>query len=924
MKLPLYTSTSTPIDDTEATHADPLCRRCDLGAAVEVACLSPAGEPGGVLLLGQAPTRKGHDTGRPWSNATERKLARLVKQFTGHDTPVAFDYAIKCPGSTAQDSIDACRGHLRATLDAVKPERIIAFGGAAAKALTGAGVPTGKVRKCWSRLGDGTPVLYMPEPYHVQANRILAQWFREDLEWAVTVDTASLVAPTEAEYTVVETEAEARRCYEHIAEGLHVFDVETYGKLNEPDFKIVSLASVRGGETNAWVWPEESLREGDPRRPWVERLLRDAQHVAHNAKYEHRSVLCHFGIDMGADATAVDTMISAKLLRADGLVGLDPLANLVGMGGHKAEAKEELAQKVKVLRALRRAADKDVPVKVETQTRVSPKTGKTQKRKVVVESRAPTQAERREQVIAAWAKPRTIGGERSTYAAQAKQLRDWDAQALLVDCPKITADWLHASLARGGEMSYAYGLIDRDVCHRYNALDTVSTSLLAAKLTPEVYDVQSFADVYDSHLGRAPWAVGWVETWGIKVDRTRLAELEVFFNETEAQLLAKIHAHKPGLNPGSTDQLAQFLFKDLKLRPLKTSQKTGKPSTDKVTLEHLRDSHPAIPLIQQWKSITKLNGTYARGLRGFICGDGRIRAHFNITGTETGRMSCSDPNMQTIPSRGEYAKRVKDVFVATAGYKLVQLDYKALEVRIAAMLSQDPVLLDVFARGGDPHRETAEAISEILWVTSFADCGGLTGDALAKEQKRRRDVCKTIVFGTLYGQGPAALAQGAGISEDEATRAQTAVLGRYRVLQKWIEKTAHKAARSGETWTWWAGARGRRRSVPDIGSTDNAVAGHGTRQSYNTPVQGTGSEFCLASLVQLVEWIHSDCIDAKLVMTVHDSLIFEVYEDDVPELVEQATRIMTSHESGGVLLDVDVEWGDSWGALEAYEMPEAA
>ena len=926
MNLPIYQDIATAaIDHVESIAFDSFCRRCSLGGAVgRTTCLKPVGKRGGVLVVGQSPSARVASSGRPWSSALERTVAGLVRGFAA-GARVAFDYAVRCSGGGASGA--ECLPYLKHSLEVVAPKRVLAFGAVAARSLVGSAAPH-NVRRSWSRLEDGAVVFCLPEPFHVQSNRVLMGWLREDIEWALTVDLEQLPEPELCDYQLVQTETEAERVVDDLIDQVTQIDVETYGVLGEGDFKVVSLSLTPEDDTeNSYVWPEHAMREGAPARRPLERLLRSGKLVAHNAKYESRACDAHFGIDL-RDSLVGDTMVWAKLLRADGAAGLGPLAWSVGMGGHKDEAQEALANAVKVLRGLRRAADARVPTAVEVEERINPKTGKTQRRKKVVESRAPSEQERRDQVVAAWAKPRTLNKQRTTYATEALS---WQGPHEVTSPPKITADWLHAALSRGSVWSYVYGLIEPELCQRYNARDTLSTALLAARQRPVVDSSDTFGRVWRSHLHAAPWAVGKVESWGVLASLKKLGEAERFFTQRADELLADIHAVKPGMNPASTDQLAELLYKDLKLPVLKKSRKTGKPSTDKPTLTALASSDDApekvrevVGKVLEWKSVTKLNGTYAKGLRAFIQSDGRIRCSLNIVGTETGRMSCSDPNMQTIPTRSEYAKRIKSVFAAPPGHKLVQLDYKALEVRIAAMLSGDPVLMEVFERGGDPHRETAEALSEVLWGNTFDTCGGLSGDDLTAEQARRRSVCKGVVFGTIYGQGPEALAAMTGLTAAEAERAQTLVMGRYRVLKRWITKTAAAASRTGETWTWWDGGRARRRPVPDIGDQDPGRASHGQRQSYNTPVQGTGSEFCVASLVAIVAWLVDSGFPAKLVMTVHDSLVFEVRDGHVDELIRNVARIMTGWESQGVDIAVDAEVGENWGDLAGYVIPAAA
>jgi DNA polymerase-1 len=851
--------------------------------------------------------------GRAWTGKAEQTLASKIRRMWGRDS-IAFDYAVRCPGTPSDKAIDACRSYLRHSVGVLKPSRVLAFGKAAAKSIAGFAVPTMKVRRSWMKLADGTPVFFFPEPVFATHNRVLSGWLTEDIEWALAVNVDELGDPTGLDFDIIETQLDAMYAVAKLRESTSppAFDVETFGVMGEPDFKIHSLAI--GGSTGFWVWPEEALRPGDPALAPLLEFLRTEKTRAHNAKYEIRSLLSYYGVDIGPEAIDGDTMIWAKQNRADGSGALGDLSNTVGMGGHKRVIDDEISTKLKVLRALRRAADKEVPTMTETETRVTA-SGRKQRRKVVVESRPPNSQEREEQVMAAWSKPRTVKGVKTTHAMQAIPPQDWSAVELLTDSPAITPDWLAAALSRGSDRAYVYGLIDREICYRYNALDTVATVFIGDAYREAIDEIPEFRKVYDSHLGRAPWAVGWVEQWGMQIDEQKLADLEVLFTEKLREHLAEIHKVAPGINPGSSQQLGKLLYEDLKLPVLKKTA-TQNPSTDKTTLTALGEYHPVVAHVLAYKEVSKLNDAYARGLRRFIRSDGRIHCNLNITGTETGRLSCSSPNMQTIPSRGQYAKLVKSVFGSAPGYKLIQLDYKTLEMRVAAMLSQDPVMIQIFIDGEDPHTRTAEMVSEMLWGSPY---GVEPPEGRTPEQKRRRDVCKWINFGTVYGQSPETLATMAGCTVPEAERGQEIVLGRFHVLKRWIADTERRALREGGTWTWWDGGRGRRRPIIDLGSSDPGTQGHGRRASYNTPVQGTGSEFCLASLVALVEWIHADGLDAKLVLTVHDSLIFECHEDDVDELVHQATRIMTGWNSAGVPLAVDVEIGDVWGDLKPWK-----
>ena len=284
--------------------------------------------------------------------------------------------------------------------------------------------------------------------------------------------------------------------------------------------------------------------------------------------------------------------------------------------------------------------------------------------------------------------------------------------------------------------------------------------------------------------------------------------------------------------------------------------------------------------------------------------------------------NCSSPNLHNQPSRGgDDAKMIKDCFIAQPGYALLQFDFSTLEIRIAAALSGDPVMIQTIKDNPDFHLATAMAIAPTVWGISAEQ---VLAEFLAGD-KTKRSIAKTINFGTLYGQSPYALAAqieaitGKPFSADDAQKAQDAILGRYRVLREWISDQKRRASKTGEAWTFWDGAPARRRPLYDIGYNSPKRSGTHMRSSFNTPIQGTGSDFCLMSLIAAEEYCRThygrDCFP---VMTVHDSILFEVKKDPLllDDVVYQIYRIMTGWYAWGVPLLVDVEGGPSWGSLK--------
>jgi len=359
------------------------------------------------------------------------------------------------------------------------------------------------------------------------------------------------------------------------------------------------------------------------------------------------------------------------------------------------------------------------------------------------------------------------------------------------------------------------------------------------------------------------------------------------------------------LDPDSNRSVATLLFDVLKLPPQKET-KMGKASTDAESLKALEGKHPVVADILEWRRLSKLDGTYATGILPHICPDGRIHPNLLLDGARSGRMSCSEPNMQNIPRDADSVegKMIRRCFAAAPGHLMVNVDYSQLEYRIAAMLSGDEAMIGVFERGEDVHLGTAKLICKMVW--------GIEPDAV---QKMHRTFAKTTNFALLYGMGDPALASRLGCSLGVARRVREAVLGRYPKLRRWIEERVRETARTGYAWTWWAGEKARRRSlyrVADRDGDDRVTAEH---SSYNSPVQGTGSDFLLASMAAVIDWIIGDGVPAVVCVPIHDALLMEVREDAVDEVVNRTKAIMTSWDSQGVPIVVDAEVGLSWGDL---------
>ena len=943
--------------------------------AADVVAAKLAEKSGGVLLVQAKPGRVG-DT-EPFQAGPWRKILDGVSD---RRDVVSADVVLR-DGATELD--DRHVEWLSWTIARQRPDLIIAFGAAAAEALLGDKPNTFKVRKCYAHLGDGTPVVCMPSVVgRVGANRFLKRWVSQDIAWAVSYDFPP--APVELVGKSVETIDDAWAAVRDIeARGGAAFDTETFGRMYTDEFKVVQLALSTAGMDFAYHWGPDAL---DPSSPLVEPLKWLLQRLpvdGHNLKYDVLAMWCHLGVR--ARHARWCTRLAAKIVRADTSARLGDQSYRVGFGGHKAEAAAAVHTAANIITRLRTAVDEPVETAWE-RVPYTTASGKARTKKVVTASRPPTDAEKVSRVHEQWAKVRSVNKVKTSWAA-------------LTGLPAPTQDWLTAVLGSGEAKSYAYGLIPQDVAERYVCRDTIATAWLVPLVDRELVNGQRHT--WDSFMYGVTTALAQIQYNGLPVSVERLQQLASILDRKEMdarRALARFvptpvdPSEKVDVNWNSTDQLRAILFtppdRVVKVAgvdvtgcwglPVVKPTKAGGASTERTVLEELarQTSHPAISPLLELREAVKLQSNYARGMIPFVGPDGRIHCTLTPMGAETGRCSCSGPNLQTIPSRSGLAQAVKSCYVAPAGYKLIQIDYSTLELRVMAFLSGEQSMIDSFVAGRDLHRDTARMISDVVWGNDFDTCGlgysfydliaEVDGDAavlyddrdgsvtvgergwtqahadavelamygrklargekadpvdrwaaLAKEQKARRKVAKVVNFASAYGQGPRSMAEQWGISEDEARNAQNAIMGKRRRLAAWFAKQKQLCRTRGFIDTWWDGLPSTRRWLVDIASNIDAHVGHAERAAGNTPVQGTGSHFCMASLVKLDEWIRRDGIDAEVILSVHDSGLFLVHEDDVQEFVHHAPRIMTQWDSMGCPIVVDVEIGDDWGHLEA-------
>ena len=344
-------------------------------------------------------------------------------------------------------------------------------------------------------------------------------------------------------------------------------------------------------------------------------------------------------------------------------------------------------------------------------------------------------------------------------------------------------------------------------------------------------------------------------------------------------------------NIASPKQLGEVLFEDLGL-PFKKKTKSGY-STSAEVLEELREKHPIIPLILDYRTLTKLNSTYVEGLLKVIREDGRVHSFFNQTETRTGRISSSDPNMQNIPVRKELGRMMRKFFIAKDGYTLLDADYSQIELRILAHACDDENLIGSFLSGKDFHAMTASKVFD------------MPIDFVTDEMRR---TAKIVNFGIVYGIGAFSLSNDLGVSVAEAKRYIEQYHATYPGVKKYMDKTVEDALKTGYVTTMY----GRRRYIPELVAKNKMVQAFGKRAAMNAPIQGTAADIIKIAMIRVYRRLKEEQLDARLILQVHDELIIEVSEKDKDKASQILSCEMTHAASLAVPLIADVNEGKSW------------
>ncbi|MDD5398832.1 MAG: DNA polymerase I [Dehalococcoidia bacterium] len=390
-----------------------------------------------------------------------------------------------------------------------------------------------------------------------------------------------------------------------------------------------------------------------------------------------------------------------------------------------------------------------------------------------------------------------------------------------------------------------------------------------------------------------------MEMNGVLLDRALLNEMSSSLGADMQRLEKDIYSavgHQFNIN--SPQQLSGVLFTELKLQPVQAKRKTQSGlSTDAATLEELKDAHPVIKFILEYRTLSKLKSTYTDALPMLINpGTGRVHTSFNQTGTTTGRLSSSEPNLQNLPVRGEIGSRIRQSIIAQPGWLLLSADYSQIDLRALAHLSQDKELIDTFLRDEDIHTHTA---SEVFGVPD------------SEVTPRMRRAAKTINFGVIYGMSGYGLQQATDLSREEAELFISTYFKRYPGVKNYLEATKRQAAALGYVQT----VLGRRRFIPEINSTNRLARESAERMAINMPVQGTSADIIKIAMVNLHREMKKRGMKTMMILQVHDELVFEAPPDELETIKQLVLDIMPGAMKLVVPLKIDIKVGQNWGEM---------
>lgn len=839
-------------------EAEERCTRCAFQDVLSN-CMRPVSISLGeveesILVVLPPPTLEDNRNGTLLRSNSVAYVSRLLKSLWSGK--VVFDSALRCaPAATKRNNkvvaptetaFAACRPYAKTTYETVKPKLILLMGTDACRSYLGDALDTTYLHGAQLLLEDGTPVYPLPRPSAVMTNASLRAQFEGALEWAVkNKELRAFPSGLFAQFIETPADVELARLCVEEVGGFTV-DVETWGRPFTNTNRLLSLSITPFGSYTAFVWRFKQLQD-EALTAGLMAILSDESLRKRNTNMKFDAV--HIASTLGVTLKNVDAdaMLLRKLAYADANdANLATLQLFVGMYGAKDAVEDYVAEGVAALRKF----DKN-PQRAAEAFRGIPG-----------------------DLIVAAAADVNLEGRREP-AQYAK--------------------------------TYAYGAIPSKERALYNARDTISTDALCSYMMAN--SPEHVMHVWETLGKKANHAFTMLQINGLLLDLDAVRAMQEDMDKIVETAQATISELTGGieLNVNAPHQVGQYFFETLGMKGGQRTA-TGKWQVTDETLEGL--SHPVAQAIRDYKQAVKFKTQYADGMLGFMCDDGRVHPQYKIAGTESGRPSCEKPNLLNIP-RGStgFGAKCRSIFRARPGYTFIEGDYNQLELRVAALLSRDPKMIDIFVRDVDYHTETTKLIAPVF---------GLDPATIDKSHPLRNQA-KTLNFKILYGGSDEGIAAELGISTIAAKKMRAAIFGQMTTLARWIDNSVATTRRTGMTRTWWDGKPFRVRPLPNIYSSDRELLATAERCSYNTAIQGTGSDFMNATLGEMQEIIDRENLPAFGVLSVYDSALYEVREDYALTFAKRFQDVATSWNSEGVPLRVDLKIGPVWGKMEGMK-----
>jgi DNA polymerase-1 len=452
----------------------------------------------------------------------------------------------------------------------------------------------------------------------------------------------------------------------------------------------------------------------------------------------------------------------------------------------------------------------------------------------------------------------------------------------------------YEDVAGKGAKQLTFNQVDLETAAPYAAEDADITLQLHNALTSKLEEVEPLRRIYEEIEQPLVPVLLQMEETGVLIDKQMLQKQSRELSQKMADLEAEAHALAGGpFNLGSPKQLQQILFEQLELPVIRKTPK-GQPSTAEDVLAELALDYDLPRVIIDYRSVSKLKSTYTDKLPLQIAAStGRVHTSYHQAVAATGRLSSTDPNLQNIPIRTPEGRRIRQAFIAPDKQLLMAADYSQIELRIMAHLSADAGLLAAFAKELDVHRATAAEVFEVDL------------DAVTADQRRS---AKAINFGLMYGMSAFGLGKQLGIPRGQAQEYVDLYFDRYPGVKSYMDDTREQAREQGYVETVF----GRRLYLPEINSRNVNRRQYAERSAINAPMQGTAADIIKRAMITVYHWLADDPIEARMIMQVHDELVFEVAEDEADALQAKVRDIMCDAATLSVPLKVDIGFGKNW------------